>query len=150
MSSEITTQVMQAVVTQGSSQRGASNLATSDSQLNRNTTEPMPTGVTVEAGQDTSATGNKLPVADLVEKNNADAGQISEEQLEKVVSKMNDFVQSLQRDLKFSVDDGSGKTIVKVIDATTDEVLRQIPSEEALEILHRLQESRGLIFQKEA
>ena len=37
------------------------------------------------------------------------------------------------RDLQFEVDDDSGVTVIKVIDPATDEVVRQIPSEEAVQ-----------------
>jgi flagellar protein FlaG len=42
-----------------------------------------------------------------------------------------------RRDLEFSVDNDSKRTVVKVIDQTTKEVLRQIPTPEALESPNR-------------
>ena len=75
------------------------------------------------------------------------------EKLTRQVSKMNEFVQNIQRDLKFSVDDDSGKTVVKVFNAHTKELVRQIPSEEALLLAERIKENRdatsGLILKVE-
>jgi len=76
-----------------------------------------------------------------------------EERLTKQVSKMNEYVQSIQRDLKFTVDDNSGEVVVKVFNASTNELVRQFPSEEALKLSERIKESMenssGLILKVE-
>ena len=67
--------------------------------------------------------------------------------LDQVLEDLNEFVQVIERKLQFSVDEDSGKTVVKVIDSETDQVIRQIPSEEILEMQNRLGEVNGLLFQ---
>ena len=42
--------------------------------------------------------------------------EASREKLEEAVKQVNDFVQPFNNGLQFSLDDGTGKTIVKVID----------------------------------
>jgi flagellar protein FlaG len=74
----------------------------------------------------------------------------SKDELEAAVSNVEAFTQSIRRDLKFSMDDESGKVVVKVTDSTTGEVIRQMPSEEALKLAQRLQEARSLLFQAKA
>lgn len=64
------------------------------------------------------------------------------ESLESAVSNINDYVQNLQRSLQFTVDEISGKDIVTVLDKETDEIIRQYPSEEVLEIARRLSEEK--------
>ena len=64
------------------------------------------------------------------------------ESLASAVSNINDYVQNLQRSLQFTVDEVSGKDIVTVLDKDTDEVIRQYPSEEVLEIARRLKEEK--------
>jgi len=59
------------------------------------------------------------------------------------VSELNDYVQTIQRDLEFSIDHDSGRTIIKVIDSKNNEVIRQIPSEEALSLARRLDQLGG-------
>ncbi len=49
------------------------------------------------------------------------------------VEKMAEHSRNLGRELHFEVDKDSGQTVVKVIDPETEEVVRQIPSEEAVE-----------------
>ncbi|MDJ0740333.1 MAG: flagellar protein FlaG [Gammaproteobacteria bacterium] len=72
------------------------------------------------------------------------------ESLENVVSDLNQLVRELHRELQFSVDEESGDTVVKVIDSETDEVLRQIPSDQVLRLRQRLEEAAGVIFQDSA
>lgn len=54
------------------------------------------------------------------------------------------------QDLLFSIDEDTGKTIVKVVDASTDEVIRQIPSEEIISIAKALDKLQGLLLKQEA
>lgn len=67
-------------------------------------------------------------------------------ELEQTVRDMNSLVQDLQRQVRFSLDDASGEMIVKVVDRATDDVIREIPSEEVLRIRRRLEEATGAIF----
>lgn len=66
------------------------------------------------------------------------------EQLNQAVSKLNDFVQTVQRDLQFEVDNNLGQTIVRVVDQETQEVIRQIPDEVALRLAENLQQDEPL------
>lgn len=59
-------------------------------------------------------------------------------------------IQSLSRNLEFSVDETSGRPIVKVIDKETRELIRQIPSEEVLAIAKALDKFQGLLIQQQA
>ncbi len=77
------------------------------------------------------------------------AEQNKGEKLDHSVRNLNDFVQSVKRNLQFSIDNDSGRTVVKVVDADTDKVIRQIPSDEVLAMAKRLEEQAGepgLIF----
>lgn len=67
--------------------------------------------------------------------------ELSQEALEKVVSQLNAYIQNTQRDVDFSVDDSTGRVVVRVIDSESEEVIRQIPSEEMLAISRHLVES---------
>lgn len=63
---------------------------------------------------------------------------------------LKEFAQSVQRDLDFKVDDGSGQVVVKVTDSASGDVIRQIPSEEALQLAENLSDIRSLLFKAEA
>lgn len=62
------------------------------------------------------------------------------------VAKMNEYVQAHQRDLRFSIDQDSGETIVKVLDRTTEEVIRQIPDEIFLKLARSLSVNEPVHF----
>lgn len=66
------------------------------------------------------------------------------EELNEAVSQLNDFVQTVQRDLQFEVDNELGKTIVKVIDQETGDLIRQFPDEVALRLAENLQQDEPL------
>lgn len=70
--------------------------------------------------------------------------------LEGAVSSIEAFAQSIQRNLNFSLDDTSGRVVVKVTDGESGEVIRQIPSEDALRLAESLEEVRSLLFRAEA
>jgi flagellar protein FlaG len=70
-------------------------------------------------------------------------------QLQKAVSKLNDYVQNLQRKLSFSVSAETGRTIIKVYDAETDELIRQIPPDETIKLAESIDASSANLFVKE-
>jgi len=72
--------------------------------------------------------------------------QYQEEQIAEAIGRIEEFVQSVQRNLEFSVDDDTGDSVVTVRDRLTDEVIRQIPSEDMLDIAKRLDEIGGVLF----
>lgn len=72
------------------------------------------------------------------------------ESLEGAVSSINDFVQTIRRDLNFDLDDSSGKMFIRVTDRSTGKVVRQIPSEDALRLAENLEQARSLLFRAEA
>lgn len=74
----------------------------------------------------------------------------SKKDVEEAVAKLNKSVQQRAQSLLFSIDDDSHRTVVKVIDLHTQEVLRQIPTPEALEIAKAIDAFRGLLVDHEA
>ena len=59
------------------------------------------------------------------------------------VDELNGLMQSIRRELHFSIDSDSGRTVIKVVDAETQEIVRQIPSEEASTIVDSLGSGSG-------
>jgi flagellar protein FlaG len=73
--------------------------------------------------------------------------EVTNEQVRNAVSKLNDYVQSMERTLDFQMDEESGKTVIKVFDKTSSELIRQIPNELALELAQNLNdEEPSLLF----
>ncbi|PLY16723.1 MAG: hypothetical protein C0631_02975 [Sedimenticola sp.] len=68
------------------------------------------------------------------------------EQLGGIVDDLNQFAQAVKRQLQFTVDDESGKTRIKVVDAESGDIIREIPSEEVANMQKRLKEVSDMIF----
>lgn len=68
------------------------------------------------------------------------------EALKAAVKDIEKYVQSVRRNLEFSIDEASGKVVVKVIASETGEVVRQLPSAEALKIADSLHNAHSLLF----
>lgn len=67
-------------------------------------------------------------------------------EVESAVEQMNEFVQSIQRNLSFSIDRDTGHDVVTVLDSQTEEVIRQYPSDEFLKISKALGDIQGILF----
>ncbi|MCC7680226.1 flagellar protein FlaG [Janthinobacterium sp. FW305-128] len=74
----------------------------------------------------------------------------SREQLDQAVSDLNQSSQMKTQGLEFSIDEDSQRTVVKVIDQETKEVLRQIPSKEALALAKTFDAAKGSLISQSA
>lgn len=88
-------------------------------------------------GNNASASGQDLPVRRPAE--------MPAHDIEDIVRRLNELMAERERSLSFRVDEASGRTVITVLDATTHEVVRQIPSEEAL-VLARAVEKAGALL----
>ncbi|MGR8932293.1 MAG: flagellar protein FlaG [Gammaproteobacteria bacterium] len=85
-----------------------------------------------EATDQAKATSDEQKIGEPPEKGIDRAG------LEELAGKINELFQVESRSLQFNVDEASGRTVIKVVDKTTGEEIKQIPAEELLEISRRL------------
>jgi flagellar protein FlaG len=97
----------------------------------------------VAARQELPGSGNVVP-------ENAREAQPKEADVQKAVQNLTEYVQNLRRDLKFSVDKDSGRTIIKVTDSETGKLIRQIPPDEVLAIARQLAEYSGMLIKDQA
>ncbi len=86
-------------------------------------------------GNIASARGETLPVREAPEVRDIDLAQVAE--------RLNQFVNDNARALRFKIDDLSGRTVMTVVNAVTDEVIRQVPAEETLALARTISEFRG-------
>ena len=70
--------------------------------------------------------------------------------LDEAVNKINKSLQGAGQGVEFSVDDDSKRLVVKVVDQETREVLRQMPSVEALALARALDQGKGMLIKQEA
>lgn len=66
--------------------------------------------------------------------------------VEAAAKQIESYLRSMNRAVEFRVDDQSGKTVVTVRDNATGEVIRQIPSEEVLELARTLDQRAGALI----
>lgn len=79
-------------------------------------------------------------------KERAESGMSEAEKVKNAVKDIEQFLASSRRNLEFSTDEESGRIVVKVIASETGELIRQLPSEEALKIAHSLSDVNSLLF----
>ena len=114
-----------------------------------------PQAVTAQAlGSEATQTLQAVQAADKTGANHSlitkqSAQELTIEQLTDMAEQMDSFVGSFNRELKFRVDEDSGRNVVTVIDTKSGDTIRQIPTEELLDVIARLSEaSGGLIYAK--
>lgn len=71
-------------------------------------------------------------------------------ELDSAVASMQNYAQSIKRNLDFHLDESSGRVVVQVVASDSGEVIRQIPSEEALELAANLDGMRSLLLREQA
>ena len=70
--------------------------------------------------------------------------------LVRAIDAVNRMLNPMARGLEFSIDQTTGKTVVKLVDKETNEVLRQMPSREMLAIARALDRVKGLLIHEKA
>ena len=71
---------------------------------------------------------------------------ISSKELEAKMAELNEALASRNQAIVFSTDPATGKDVVRVSNKTTGELIRQMPSVEALKAMQNIDQMMGLIF----
>jgi flagellar protein FlaG len=90
------------------------------------------------AGKALPRDGEKLPAAGEPEP--------TPQRVAQAVQQIQSYLSDSQRQLQFQVDADSGRTIVRVINPETNEVIRQIPGEEVLKLARAIGANGGRLF----
>ncbi len=117
-----------------------------------NEVRPTPAAPVVpKAASAASSTGldeaNTLPVGGKelpVQENNVVSEEVTKVDIEKAVTEINEYVQSVQRDLHFSVDEESGLTVIRVRDKESGDLIRQIPEDIFLSLAQNLKDNQSI------
>lgn len=108
-------------------------------------------------GRQELATGGKIVPVSKPE--TAPSESVKRRGLDQALKSVSGHVQNISRELNFSVDEELNRSIVTVLDQETGEVIRQIPSEEMLEIAKHIDDfssngerpnSTGILFRGDA
>jgi len=76
--------------------------------------------------------------------------QPTREVVAKAAADLQSFVQSMGRNLSFSVDETTGYHVVRVVNPNTGELVRQLPSEELLKISRDFQRLNNVLVSQHA
>lgn len=71
-----------------------------------------------------------------------------EKTFEKAVNKINENLIAAHRKLSYDVHEDTNQIIVKIIDTDTDEIVREVPPEEQLDLKAKMQDMVGLLLDK--
>ena len=71
--------------------------------------------------------------------------KISDEFLQKSIDKVNETFEMHKRSVRFKVHERTNEVMVKIVDAETEEVIREIPPEKLLDMFANMLELAGLI-----
>jgi len=75
---------------------------------------------------------------------------VSQEEIKVAVERLKEHVQNLDREFHFNVDKETGEIVVKVVNPENNQVIRQIPSEELLKLVQRLEQNKGALLKETA
>lgn len=78
------------------------------------------------------------------------AGITSPAQIKDTLERINKAVQSIPSNITFVMDESTGLNIVSVVDSQTKEVIRQMPTQEAVDIARALDKLQGFLLQQKA
>ena len=107
---------------------------------------PATAGTRPAAGQPASATTAPPPASTP----DSATAPVDMQEIRAALAEVQQTLAPVARNLLFSLDEDSGKTIITVVDSSTDEVIRQIPSEELVAISKALGKLQGLLIKQEA
>jgi flagellar protein FlaG len=108
------------------------------------------TGTAVIASSESQREKPALPRVAVPAPKPAPAAKPTQEQVKEAVEEIQRNISSNSTDLQFSVDSASGRTIVRIVDTETREIVRQIPTEEVMKMARALDRMQGLLFNGKA
>jgi len=97
---------------------------------------------------------NNIKTLQNAEKSNQSAkealnkdGAMSPKEAKEITEALNEYMDDLQTHIGFSIREDLGqKVVVEIKNRKTNELIKQIPSEELLKIMESMKELRGIIF----
>jgi flagellar protein FlaG len=97
--------------------------------------------------------GRPVPVAKespLPASQQVSTGKPSPQEVQKATDAINKALERSDQSLRFSIDHDTGITVVKVVDSSTDQVIRQIPSDEVIAISRSIDRLQGILLKNKA
>jgi flagellar protein FlaG len=112
---------------------GVSAVGLPNDSEQKNSTRTVGTFDKAESSENLVSEGSKGSESSIVSSNDAS------QNLQKTIEELNVNKSIRQHNLKFDVNENLGRTVVKVIDSKTGDLIRQIPSEELVALAERIE-----------
>jgi len=100
----------------------------------------------IESSNDASSAPSKEEITQQVEAQKS-RDEMKQELMD-LAKQLNDVVTPLNTDIQFGFSDDISALYLNVVDTKTNDVIRQMPSEEAIELMTRMREFVGMLFDK--
>jgi len=104
----------------------------------------------VESNHGPSTTKVSPEKAAEVSADRKEAQTIEQQKLEMIAEATENFIRSIQRELRIKVHNDTGRLMVQVISAEDGKVIREIPPEELLNLAAKMEEMVGILFETAA
>jgi len=92
----------------------------------------------------------KVAIVEIKPSNVQKESAPTEEVIAKAAAQIQNFVQQMGRNLSFTIDETTGYNVVQVINPETNEVIRQLPSEELLKIAKSMEQLNSVLINQRA
>lgn len=122
-----------------------SPMSTQLGQLQSNTSGARPIESVTEPNKLPSKTDNTTRV-DMAN----ESTELTVQQIEETVESLNQAMRFLERGINFAIDENSERTVIKVFDKETNDLIKQIPSEDLLKVIEHMNKMQNLLFETKA
>jgi len=99
---------------------------------------------------DSQVVASAIKASETKPTNVVQAIQQTQEVVQKAAEQLQNFVQSMGRDLSFSVDPTTGYHTVTVVNPSTGEVIRQLPTEELIKLAKSMAQLKNVLVSQKA
>jgi flagellar protein FlaG len=101
-----------------------------------------------EAAKTVGAQASERPAQGKQVESSPESPAVDRKAIEQAAAKIQESIVQVDASLKIEIDSDIHRVVVKVINNQSGEVIRQIPSQEMVEIAKRLDAIQGLLFTK--
>ena len=93
---------------------------------------------------------NEIASLEIKNPDVAQSSKPSRDAIAKAAEDIQNFVKDMGRNLSFSVDEATGYNVVRVVNPETNELIRQLPSEELLKIARSMKDLGNVLVNQKA
>jgi flagellar protein FlaG len=93
-----------------------------------------------------AAQSQSLPRAQARSQPDETSRELKWDEISEIVDRLNSGVKDMHERLSFSVHEKTQRIVVKIVNTDTNEVIREIPSKDAIKLLEHIQDFLGMVI----